>query len=169
MRRFWMLLGVAMLAGVLAIGAVACGDDDDDGNGDEPAATEEQMDATATEEMMEPTSAGEEPTAAESATVIVTDGILTDADGNTLYVFDNDEAGLSNCFEACADTWPPLASDAPTAGEGMTGTLSTTDRQDGITQVTYNDQPLYYYAADSNPGDRTGDGVGGVWHIVVVE
>ena len=41
MRRNWLLLGVALLVAVLAIGAVACGDDDDDdnGNGVEPEAT----------------------------------------------------------------------------------------------------------------------------------
>ena len=34
------------------------------------------------------------------------------------------------------------------------------------TQVTYNDWPLYYYAADSAPGDTNGEGSGGVWYVV---
>ena len=26
--------------------------------------------------------------------------------------------------------------------------------------------PLYFYASDANPGDTTGQGVGGVWFVV---
>lgn len=42
MRTKWLLIGVALLMTVLAIGAVACSDDDDDdnGNGDTPSATD---------------------------------------------------------------------------------------------------------------------------------
>ena len=32
MRRSWLLIGIALLAAVFAIGAVACGDDDDNGD-----------------------------------------------------------------------------------------------------------------------------------------
>ena len=154
MRRNWMLLGIALLAMVLAIGAVACSDDEDE----EPTATEVADDV---------------PVAlpsGETNTVIVTDGILTDSAGNTLYIFDNDDAGVSNCNDACVDVWPPLVRvDAdPTAGEGVDGTLSVISREDGAAQVTINDQPLYYYLNDDAPGDRNGDNVGGVWHIVVI-
>lgn len=45
MRKNWLLIGVALLAAVLAVAAIACDDDDDedgDGNGDAvPPATEE--------------------------------------------------------------------------------------------------------------------------------
>lgn len=44
MRSKWMLIGVALLAAVLAIGAVACGDDDDgdgDNGGDETPMVDE--------------------------------------------------------------------------------------------------------------------------------
>ena len=34
MKTKWLLIGVALITAVLAIGAIACGDDDDDGNGD---------------------------------------------------------------------------------------------------------------------------------------
>ena len=34
MRKNWLLIGVGLLVAVLAIGAIACGDDDDNGNGD---------------------------------------------------------------------------------------------------------------------------------------
>lgn len=42
MRKIWLFLGVTLLGAMLALGAVACGDDDDDDNGtsDTPTATE---------------------------------------------------------------------------------------------------------------------------------
>lgn len=155
MRKNWTLLGIAVLAAVLAIGAVACGDDDDI---EEPTATE----ATEDEPIGLPTG--------DTNTVIVTDGVLTDSAGNTFYIFDNDEAGVSNCTGSCTDIWPPRVVDGdPSAGDGIDGTLATIARDDGATQVTYNGQPLYYYANDEAPGDRNGDDVGGVWHVVEVE
>jgi len=33
---------------------------------------------------------------------------LTDDAGMTLYVFSNDEPGVSNCVDACAVNWPPV-------------------------------------------------------------
>ena len=155
MRKNWFLLGIALLVAALAIGAVACSDDDNGyDNGGAPTATEVAV--------ANPTDVPE----GDAATVIITDGVLTDAAGNTLYMFDNDTAGVSSCNEGCAANWPPLMVDGEaTAGDGV-GTLATITRDDGTTQVTHNDQPLYYYAADAAPGDRNGDGVGGVWHIV---
>jgi len=34
---------------------------------------------------------------------------LVDGKGMTLYVFDRDAAGVSNCNGVCATNWPPLA------------------------------------------------------------
>ena len=157
MRKNWLLIGIAVLVAVLAIGAVACSDDDDD-DGDTPTATEATNDVP----IGLPTG--------DTNAVIVTDSILTDSAGNTLYSFDNDEAGVSNCTGSCTDIWPPLIVNGDaTAGDGVEGTLATITRDDGTTQVTYNDQPLYYYINDETAGDRNGDDVGGVWHIVVVD
>ena len=44
MRKNWLLIGIALLAAVLAVAAIACDDDDEDGNGNGdavPPATEE--------------------------------------------------------------------------------------------------------------------------------
>ncbi|MEO8186844.1 MAG: hypothetical protein ABI580_05700, partial [Burkholderiaceae bacterium] len=38
-------------------------------------------------------------------------------------------------------------------------------RDDGAKQWAYKGQPLYQWANDKKPGDKTGDGVGGVWKI----
>jgi len=44
--------------------------------------------------------------------------VLTDAKGMTLYTFDKDASGTSNCYDACATKWPPLAAEAGAAVDG---------------------------------------------------
>lgn len=92
---------------------------------------------------------------------------LTGKDGKTLYVFTPDSANKSTCVDKCAATWPPfvVVSGIPTAGTGVTGTLTTFARADGAMQVAINGLPLYYYAADTKAGDTTGQGVGGKWFV----
>jgi predicted lipoprotein with Yx(FWY)xxD motif len=93
---------------------------------------------------------------------------LTGPTGMTLYWFDEDSAGQSTCYDDCAQLWPPLlvAENAVVGvGEGVTGALSTMERSDGTYQVTYNGRPLYYYAADQQPGDTIGHGVDGTWWV----
>jgi predicted lipoprotein with Yx(FWY)xxD motif len=112
-----------------------------------------------------------EPSAAAALQLTVAHTAAGDAlagpTGMTLYTFANDTGGASTCNDGCAAAWPPLLGDgsAVVAGDGVTGTFGTTTRDDGTRQVTHNGQPLYYYAADTAPGDSTGDGVGGVWSI----
>ena len=98
--------------------------------------------------------------------------MLVDGQGRSLYLFEADQAGRSNCDAACASAWPPyLSNGAPKAGNGVTGgQLGTTARAgDGGTQVTYHDHPLYYYVGDSEPGDTNGQGLdqfGAKWYVV---
>jgi predicted lipoprotein with Yx(FWY)xxD motif len=95
--------------------------------------------------------------------------IVVDNAGRTLYRFDKDTpgSGSSACNGACAAAWPPaLAAGAPTVGPGVTGTLGVITRTDGSHQVTLDGHPLYRYAGDQGPGDTTGDGFGGIWHIL---
>jgi predicted lipoprotein with Yx(FWY)xxD motif len=94
---------------------------------------------------------------------------LVSPDGMTLYMFTNDEAGVSNCADECAENWPPYTvreSDRLAAAEGIEGELATIERADGDLQVTYNGMPLYFYAEDAAPGDTTGQEVGDVWFVV---
>jgi len=96
---------------------------------------------------------------------------LTGAGGMTLYIRTSDPAGGSSCTGGCASAWPPLtvaAGGQPLAGADVTGTLATFARSDGSLQVTYNGRALYYYAADTKPGDTSGQGVGGVWFVAPV-
>lgn len=92
--------------------------------------------------------------------------ILTDADGNVVYFFANDEEGVSSCEGECLTNWPPVeASGTPAAGDGVTAELGTFDRADGTSQLTVNGYPAYYFAGDSAPGDTNGQGVGDVWWV----
>jgi predicted lipoprotein with Yx(FWY)xxD motif len=107
---------------------------------------------------------------AGGATVLVADSdlgqILTDADGNVIYYFANDEEGVSNCEGDCLSNWPPVAVDgSPTAGDGVSAQLGTVDGNDGSTQLTVNGYPAYYFAGDQAAGDTNGQGVGGIWWV----
>jgi len=92
-------------------------------------------------------------------------GVLVGANGMTLYIFDKDTAGSgkSVCNGQCATNWPPLmAADADAAS----GDYSLITRDDGKKQWALKGKPLYYWAKDTKPGDMTGDGVLGAWHVV---
>lgn len=91
------------------------------------------------------------------------DGILVDGAGMTLYIFDRDRPNVSNCYDGCAQAWPPFIAAESAAAEGDFGLVT---RRDGTAQWSYKGMPLYYWAGDQQPGDATGDGVGGVWHIL---
>lgn len=88
--------------------------------------------------------------------------VLTDASGMTLYTFDKDADGVSACYDACATNWPPLMADADAAAEGD---YALAARKDGAMQWTYKGMPLYTWIKDAQPGETTGDGVNGVWHV----
>ena len=94
----------------------------------------------------------------------VADGMLVGPNGMTLYVFDRDTAGSgkSVCNGPCATNWPPLmAADA----DKPAGDYTVVTRDDGKKQWAMKGKPLYYWAKDTKPGDKTGDNVGTVWHI----
>lgn len=91
--------------------------------------------------------------------------------GMTLYTFANDEAGVSNCVDACAENWPPLTVDEgviPSLDPAISGSLSAIVREDGTRHVTYNGQPLYYWINDEQSGDTTGHLVNDVWFVATM-
>ena len=89
--------------------------------------------------------------------------ILVDHSGMTLYTFDKDSAGMSNCYDECLQKWPILAAKADDKGEGD---WSIVDRKDGTKVWALKGKPLYYFFQDKAAGDVKGDGAGGVWHVV---
>ncbi len=90
-------------------------------------------------------------------------GMLTSKDGKTLYVFTKDTPGKSNCNGGCAAVWPAFTVANPALAGGD---FSIVTRDDGGKQWAYKGQALYFYAADTKPGDMAGEGQGGVWFVV---
>ena len=95
----------------------------------------------------------------------INNGILTSSYGKTVYTFDKDQvgSGKSECIATCADNWPPVYVES---GIKVSGDFSVITRNDGQKQLTYKGKPLYFFAKDKNPGDKTGDGVNNVWRVV---
>jgi predicted lipoprotein with Yx(FWY)xxD motif len=89
--------------------------------------------------------------------------VLTDARGMTLYIYDKDSKGMSNCYGDCAEDWPPFTAKADA---GASGPYSLVVREDGQKQWAINGMPLYYWEDDTARGQATGDGVDGVWHVI---
>ena len=145
-NRFLLIL---VSAAVLAIGLAACGGDDDSDSTEASSAAATNASANG---------------AADTVTVKSIDGndVLVDAQGNALYANDMDSASAIACTGECAAIWIPLA--APSTGQpasgdsSVKGELSTVDRPDGTSQVTFDGMPLYTFTEDS-PGQVTGDGV----------
>jgi predicted lipoprotein with Yx(FWY)xxD motif len=93
-------------------------------------------------------------------------GALTEAYSHkTLYTFDKDSTNppRSACNAECAAKWPPFR---PAAGERSIRDFTIIKRDDGSPQWAYQGKPLYTFVGDSKTGDKTGDGVNGVWHVV---
>ena len=101
--------------------------------------------------------------AAQSAPATAKDGALVGANDMTLYTFDKDAAGSgkSVCNGPCATNWPPLMARAE---DKASGDWTVITRDDGSKQWAYKGKPLYFWAKDAKPGDRTGDGINQVWH-----
>lgn len=95
--------------------------------------------------------------------------VLVNAEGRTLYTLSTESATNITCTGQCANKWPPLllpAGQTPTAGPGVSGSLTIATRPDGLKQAAVDNHPLYIVAGDSQAGDTNGEGVGGVWHVV---
>lgn len=88
---------------------------------------------------------------------------LIGVSGMTLYTFDKDTKGVSNCTGSCAGVWPPYLTSSVPANPPVG--IATITRSDNSIQFTYKGVPLYYYSGDTKVGDLTGDGVGGIWHL----
>jgi predicted lipoprotein with Yx(FWY)xxD motif len=95
--------------------------------------------------------------------------VLASGGGLTLYYYSEDKpgSGKSMCTGGCATAWPPLAAPvkAP-AGVRLPGPLGMITRPGGVRQVTINGFPVYTYAGDKAPGQATGNGMEGAWHVV---
>lgn len=135
------------------------------------AETTDPPDASATDEPAPPPTS--EP-AKKGTRIVASDSefgpMLFDATGQAIYLFDIETTSKPECYDACAEAWPPVLTDGkPVAGQGVEGSLlATTKRADGTRQVTYNDHPLYFYAHEGKREVKCHDVLlnGGNWYVV---
>lgn len=144
-----------LAVGVLGLsGLTACGSDDS------PAASAPSSSS----------SSSASGAAAKLATATVGDygKIVVDGNGRTVYVFDKDTAGTSNCSGDCLAKWPVVpAGDGTPQLDGIDASLiSTITRADGSKQLAIKGLPLYLFVSDSAAGEAKGQAVGGVWWVV---
>jgi predicted lipoprotein with Yx(FWY)xxD motif len=95
--------------------------------------------------------------------------ILADAQGKTLYYFANDRpvSGASACSGQCAAVWPVFSAGTVRVSSPLDpADFGSITRADGATQTTYYGWPLYYYQADTKPGDVNGENVLRIWFVV---
>jgi predicted lipoprotein with Yx(FWY)xxD motif len=155
------LIAIGAAAGALTL--AGCGGDDDSG-GDSASGG-----GAAT------TTASAPPPAAGEGTMIEVASsdygrILFDGDDQAIYLFDKESGSKSECYGECSQAWPPVLTEGePQAASGTDASLlGTTTRNDGTEQVTYDGQPLYYYAHEG-PGEVLCQNVsefGGLWLVV---
>ncbi len=95
--------------------------------------------------------------------------VLANPHGMTVYYYTEDKpgSGVSDCTGSCAMRWPPVVAPvrAP-AGVMLPGPIATITRSDGVRQVTINGYPIYRFAGDKAPGQASGNGVEGSWHVI---
>jgi predicted lipoprotein with Yx(FWY)xxD motif len=95
--------------------------------------------------------------------------VLASGQGMTLYYYTADKpgSGTSACTGGCASAWPPLTGTvkAP-SGVKLPGPIGSITRSGGVHQVTINGYPVYTYAGDKGPGQATGNGEAGEWHVI---
>jgi len=102
--------------------------------------------------------------AADIAPLHKSEGVLVDSSGMTVYTFDKDQpdSGKSACTDACANNWPPVV-----AGDAaLPAPYSAIKREDGTKQLAYKGKPLYTFVKDKKAGDKNGDKVKDMWHVV---
>ena len=166
---------VGLLVGSALLLAACGGEADPDSSG--PSTTSETSSSTPTpspaKDSAEPTGPSSAP-AADGTTIVVDDSdfgpMLYDDTGQAIYLFDVETTAEPECYDECAEAWPPVYADGePVAGAGADpALLGTTKRADGRRQVTYNDHPLYFYAHEGKRQVKCHDIFlnGGNWYVV---
>lgn len=161
-RRRRVLPAVVLSAGI-CLTAAACGTTS-------PVAGGAYGTASATAKAMAPASSA--PATGKTMLLVrkATIGyVLTTRTGQTIYWYSKDAkgSGKSSCAGSCLTSWPVVAG-TPMAAPGvrLAGTLGVITRPGGVEQATYNGYPLYTYAKDMSPGETSGNGVDGTWHVI---
>lgn len=100
---------------------------------------------------------------------------LADSVGNAVYFSALDADGANSCTSAgCTPTWPVYYGGTIRVPAGLMASDFTSKKTaDGRSQTLYKGWPLYYFAPLASgantreaAGQTTGNGTGGVWHVV---
>lgn len=168
-------------AALLVIFLAACGESSGpDADQPTPSSSPAQDLAAAptdsmTDSMTDEATLSAAPERTRPGTRIVAEGsdfgqMLFDRTGQAIYLFDVETTSKAECYDACAEAWPPvLTTGEPVPGQGVDSSLlGTTKRRDGTVQVTYNDHPLYFYAHEGKREVKCHDVFlnGGNWYVV---
>jgi predicted lipoprotein with Yx(FWY)xxD motif len=153
-------LGALAAVAVLALAAVGCGSDDTKTTTSDAAAVATQS-----------TTAAQTKAAAIATKDSSLGAILAGTKNHTVYMFEADKNGKSNCTGDCAAAWPPVLTNGnPTAApDAQSSALGTTKRDDGKMQVTYAGHPIYYFTKDTDEEDVYGNDVeafGADWYAM---
>ena len=93
--------------------------------------------------------------------------VLAEANHQVVYTYSKDKKDRKpTCTGTCAETWIP-ATGTPQAGPAdvFPGQFGLVTGAGGVKQITYDGLPLYLLK-DAKPLAVTGNGQGGVWHVV---
>ena len=93
---------------------------------------------------------------------------LADRNRMTLYTTMKDEPLVSNCYDACAEAWPPFLLQKEEVNDPIEEVLQkirVIRRADGSKQYTYDGKPLYYYSDDEKSQDINGHGKNNIWFV----
>ena len=95
---------------------------------------------------------------------------LVDGTGRSLYLYDADPQGGSQCYNACASQWPAVPGPAEAGTDVTARDLTSATRTDGIVQAVYNEHALYYFVDDLEAGQTAGQAYfltgGGYFYLV---
>ena len=103
-------------------------------------------------------------TEASAAPPHVSDGMLVDGHGMTLYAYAGKGApDATACEGSCELNFPPAIADPH---DTQTGSLTIVTGASGEPQWAYEGQPLYHGRMDKKPGDHQADGLNSMWYPV---
>jgi predicted lipoprotein with Yx(FWY)xxD motif len=93
--------------------------------------------------------------------------VMAEANHDVVYTYDKDKKnGKPTCTGTCAQTWLP-ATGVPQAGpaDHFSAQFAVVTGAGGVKQITYDGLPLYTLKG-AKPLLTTGNGQGGVWHVI---
>ncbi len=101
------------------------------------------------------------------------ESVLVGSSGHTLYELSPETTHTLLCRTSeCLKFWPPLSASSASKvklGSGVHGKVGILHRSNGVSQVTLNGHPLYFFAEDKGRGEVNGQNFksfGGTWHVL---